>query len=237
MLKFEHTNVFNFENAFRGMRNAKDSWALSDSHVDDGSWHEPLFVIGPKDMELAKKLIKAGAVHRKFMRQIIVATDITGPRDWWIEFDTYKVGPTGNSCSTMHTLQKHEITPEMCDMNLKEYEDRGIDTGDITPYFAVMNRIRESLLHEKDPVIANFKREMLKKMLPEGFLQKRTLTFTYENLVSMCSSDQRRYHRLSYWRHDFMRWVYDLPYAKDLIFGDDPHYNPYLNGEAACFTI
>jgi hypothetical protein len=38
--------------------------------------------IGPKDMELAQNLIKAGPEHRKFMRQIFVSVDITAPIYW-----------------------------------------------------------------------------------------------------------------------------------------------------------
>ena len=38
--------------------------------------------IGPKDLELAQRLIKAGPEHRKFMRQIIVSVDITAPLYW-----------------------------------------------------------------------------------------------------------------------------------------------------------
>ncbi len=30
-MKFENTNVYNFENAFRGLRNPKNSWNKSDS--------------------------------------------------------------------------------------------------------------------------------------------------------------------------------------------------------------
>ena len=36
--------------------------------------------------------------------------DITAPLYWWKEFDTYKVGVTANSCSTMHTIHKKEFT-------------------------------------------------------------------------------------------------------------------------------
>ena len=38
--------------------------------------------IGPKDMKLAKTLIKGGPEHRKFMRQIFVSVDITAPLYW-----------------------------------------------------------------------------------------------------------------------------------------------------------
>ena len=38
--------------------------------------------IGPNDMDLAKRLIAGGPEHRKFLRQIFVSVDITGPLYW-----------------------------------------------------------------------------------------------------------------------------------------------------------
>ena len=76
-MKFVHTKVMNFENAFRGMRNPKKSWAKSDSYSGING-----FVIGKNDMKLAQTLIKAGSEHRKFMRQIFVSVDITAPLYW-----------------------------------------------------------------------------------------------------------------------------------------------------------
>ena len=88
-MKFENTQVMNFEAAFRGMRNPLNSWDRSDSrwHVplrwtDDGEPFEYWDAIGEKDMELAQKLIAGGSPHRKFLRQIIVSVDITGPLYW-----------------------------------------------------------------------------------------------------------------------------------------------------------
>lgn len=79
-MKFENTKVFNFEGAFRGLRNPKDSWHLSDSKYDENA---PCgYAIGPKDMKLAKSLIHGGPEHCKFLRQIFVSVDITAPLYW-----------------------------------------------------------------------------------------------------------------------------------------------------------
>ena len=107
-MKFENTAVYNIDNALRGMRNAFSSWKRSDS-----AWRDGEYVIGEADLTLAKKLIVGGSEHRKFLRQIFVSVDITAPLYWWSEFDTYKVGTAANSTSTMHTLSKSPITPEM----------------------------------------------------------------------------------------------------------------------------
>lgn len=38
--------------------------------------------LGPADLDLAQRLIKAGPEHRKFLRQIFVSAYITGPLFW-----------------------------------------------------------------------------------------------------------------------------------------------------------
>ena len=74
MIKLERTQVINFENAVRGARNPMNSWDRMDSHTDNG-----IFVFGPNDLDLAKRLCKAGSDHRKFIRQIFISVDITAP--------------------------------------------------------------------------------------------------------------------------------------------------------------
>ena len=107
-MKIENIYTFNISNAFRGMRNPLESWDRSDSIFTT----DETFYLGEKDKELAQRLIKAGNEHRKFMRQIIVSLDLTAPLYFWKEFDTYKVGTTANSTSTMHKLASTPITEE-----------------------------------------------------------------------------------------------------------------------------
>lgn len=99
MIKFEHTEVMNMDNALRGMRNPLNSWDKGDS-----GYMYSRFIVGDNDMALMKRLTKAGTDHRKFLRQIFVSVDITAPMYWWSEFDTYKVGTVANSTSKMHKL-------------------------------------------------------------------------------------------------------------------------------------
>lgn len=106
MLTVENVETYGWEAAIRGMRNPMNSWDRSDSIFDQ---YLKVF-IGPKDLELMRKLIKGGDVHAKFMRMITVAMDITAPLYWWKEFDTYKVGTVANSCSTMHKIHSKEFT-------------------------------------------------------------------------------------------------------------------------------
>lgn len=57
------------------------------------------------------------------------------------------------------------------------------------------------------------------EILPESWVQKRTITMNYENLISMYH--QRKSHKLPEWREDFVEWVKTLPYANELILYND----------------
>lgn len=213
-MKFENTQVFNFEGAFRGMRNPKDSWALSDSE-----WHVPYYAdehdtdpvdwydkIGPRDMELAQKLSQAGPEHRKFLRQIFVCVDVTGPLFWWKEYDTYKVGTVANSCSTMHKLTAYPIT-----LDSFETGDFHPEIVDVSGFIQLLEDMRVAYNSTKDKRIW----KELVRWLPESWLQKRTLTLSYENLHQIVR--QRANHKLTEW-HRFIDWAHTLPYADELIF-------------------
>ena len=111
MIKVEKIDVWGWEHAIRGMRNPLNSWDKSDSEFDiqyydnDGNETEYYEVeIGKNDLDLMKKLYKAGTEHRKYLRQIFVSMDIIAPLYWWKEFDQYRINVTTNSCSTMHRL-------------------------------------------------------------------------------------------------------------------------------------
>ena len=167
----------------------------------------PFYVIGPKDLQLMQTLIKAGSEHRKFMRQIFVSVDITAPLYWWKEFDTYKVATVSNSCSTMHKLADTPITLdcfECAEMLLPGMVEE-------------LEKLRQQYNETKDKTI--WKKLIVN--LPESWLQKRTVTMNYENLLGICSKGQRRFHKLTEWSVDFIQWARNLPYAQDLLFIDE----------------
>ena len=217
-MKFRNTKVMNFENAFRGMRNPKNSWAKSDSYSGING-----FVIGKNDMKLAQALIKAGSEHRKFMRQIFVSVDITAPLYWWKEFDTYKVGTTSNSTSTMHKLATTPITLDCFEID--DYDNSiFVNKEEIDYLIQFLESLRTKYLDTKDK---RYWKELI-RWLPESWLQTRTVTMTYENLFAMCSKGQRRFHKLNEWSGqdnanvpNFISWVRPLPYAQELIFIDE----------------
>lgn len=202
-MKFERTQVFNFDNAIYGMRNPLDSWDKSDS-----KYHKDEFKIGNSDMELIKKLIDAGTSHRKILRQILVSVQITAPLYWYSQFDQYKVSVITNSTSTMHTLTKKEI--KRCDFQTQHIAEYEMVRDCLDDVIDILNRIRVSKsLNDIE------KLKVMKSLLPSSYLQSRMVTMNYENIFNMV--DQRHNHRLPEWNTDFMNWVKTLPYGRELL--------------------
>ena len=222
-MKFEHADVFNLENALRGMRNPMNSWEKS--NLED-------------DIKLGAKLSKAGASDRKFLRQIFVSIDITAPLYWWKEMDQYKVGTVTNSQSTMHKLSTTPITMdcfECGDYTPYLIIDSGVDESGDTPFdyeypledfidsssgfyyentlIKFLEQLRLKYLETKDK---RYWKELV-RWLPEGWLQMRTWTANYEVLRNIYH--QRKNHKLSEWRA-FCAFIETLPYAKEFIMED-----------------
>lgn len=243
-MKFENTEVFNFDGAFRGMRNPMNSWEKSDSFnchegmgdcgrcpfFIDGHQYSPndcqkedeldekndVFIIGENDLKLAQSLIKAGSEHRKFLRQIFVAVDITAPLFFFKEMDTYKVGTVSNSTSTMHKLASTPITRDCFEMDDFENVGVGVQSFMVGEYWVdlieCLEKLRQKYNETKDK---RFWKELI-RLLPESWLQKRTVTMSYENIFKMVR--ERINHKLSEWSKSFIDWARSLPYADDLIF-------------------
>lgn len=218
-MKFEKTEVWGFKHALRGMRNPLESWGKSDSHYR--TWEESeeedekimkcdYYEIGKNDLDLAQKLIKAGNEHRKFLRQIFVSVDISAPLYWWKEFDTYKVGTVGNSTSTMHKLASIPIAKDCFEM-----DDFNEDVYSKPIWEETINNLewfRIKYLETKDK---RYWKELI-RLLPESWLQKRTITMNYENILNMIH--QRKNHKLSEWSESFINWAKTLPYADEFFF-------------------
>ena len=271
-MKFENTQVMNFEGAFRGLRNPLQSWDKADSFFgirildysdmnsefnitirdwveydgykpEDDDYEEHLVdrenwltnngflmlnpiqqiaeiaYLGPKDINLAQRMIKAGSSDRKFLRQIMVSVDITAPLFLWKQFDTYKIGTTANSTSTMHKLASTPITRDCFELSKDEgfmiYKDDSCDSDlYITEYWDTIIRDLEYLRTKYNETKDQKYWKELIRLLPEAWLQTRTVTMNYEILRNMYS--QRKNHRLTEW-HDFCEWVKTLPYAEELI--------------------
>lgn len=198
MIEVSDVNVYNFKNAFIGMRNPLESWGDMDSKFSP--FGKDLLELGEKDWKLALKLVRAGTDHSKFMRQIFVSMQITAPLYWWKEMDTYKISTVANSTSTMHTIHKTKITPDL-------FSTENLDNHAICVferYLDYLEELRISFLENND------KRywKMLIQMLPDSFNQTRMWTGNYQVLRNI--RHNRNNHKLQEWQ-DFCDIIDTLP--------------------------
>ena len=215
-MELNYTSVYNFEGAFRGMRAPMNSWDKSDSIFTIDTT-----LIGEKDLQLAQKLIQAGAEHAKFMRQIFVSVDITAPIYWWKEMDTYKVSTVSNSTSTMHKLSSKPITIndfsfDNLDLVMTAGKNWELTLNEYLTYQIIptCEKLRQNFIKTKD------KRYWLAliQLLPESYNQTRTWTANYAILRNIYF--QRKNHKLQEW-HQFCDWIKSLPCGEELIILGD----------------
>ena len=206
MIQLERSSLMNLENAMRGARNPLNSWVRSDSYYDEAG----NYILGENDLGLAMRLRKAGSDHRKYMRQIFVSVDITAPLYWWKEYDTYKVATVANSTSTMHKIHSKPFSRE--DFSHDHMTEEALAALDRMIEVLEQLRLRFVETKEKDAWYSMI------QLLPESYQQLRTCSFNYETLVHIYFS--RRDHKLAEW-HTFCDWITSLPYAKELILGEE----------------
>jgi len=157
-----------YDAALRGM-----AYSFKDRAEDPDTWWE-----AKKDRaeQRAPLLAPKEGGHNKFLESIMVWMDVEASRAFWSEFDTYRVGMTKQSESTMHTLAKRK--PEMWDF------EEGTDWRIVSIY----RDMWESMRHDINA---------LKMNLPEGFLQRRIVCTNYKVLRNIIA--QREGHRLKWW--------------------------------------
>lgn len=182
MIKIENVKAYNIARAIYSARNAMNSWAMSDSDLEND-------IVGENDFALAKRLYDAGTEHRKYLRQIFVTCDILAPLYWWKEFDTYKVGTTANSCSTMHKIHSKRFTID--DFSIDHLLPLGKST--LEDVICDLNYFRESYLEDKNKLCW----WQLIQLLPSSYNQLRTVTMNYEVLANIIR--QRKNHKLDEW--------------------------------------
>ena len=260
MIKIEQIGgPYGFEAAIKGARLAKESFDRSDSTFYDpwlGEYHDICGNSGPydsdriwvneelgkNDLELMNRLAKAGSEHAKYRRVIVVHVEVTAPIYWWKEMDTYKIGVTRLSDSTMHNIHKHEFTIE--DFSVDHFSDvcRKVDDnvwendvavtveaalgleyvgglhltnyGVLDVVLEYLNACRKLYLETKNKSLWW---QMIQN-LPSTYNQTSVLCMNYEVLSNIYR--QRKNHKLDEW-HVFCDWIERLPYAKDMITYDE----------------
>ena len=203
MITIEKTEVFGWDAAIRGMRNSFNSWDKSDSKYNAQTGK---FEVGPADLTLMDRLSRSGSSHAKFLRYINVTFDVTAPRYWWAEMDTYKVGTVRNSCSTMHIVQAKEFVRE--DFSIEHLNEESLKTLDIL--IKTLNEARNRFNSEKNK---DDWWQMI-QLLPASLNQKATIQLNYQVLQGIYFT--RKDHRLDEW-HTFCDWIKNLPYSSLII--------------------
>ena len=208
-MEFINIEVSHLQHALRGMRNAMSGWNKSDTTLG------PVYgtaQVGESDRDLARRLIKAGAPHRKFMRQISVIVDICKMPSYFMhEFATYKVGTTADSSSTMHKITSRDLT-------LDDFEapETALERSQLLSTIVALNSAREDYLAAKGEGRAEEAEcifRSMKRMLPHSYLYERiTWTCSYENLIEIWR--WRRYHRLPAWHEFCEKFIAKLPYSE-----------------------
>lgn len=224
MIKIENGWAEGWRAAICGMRNPLSSWDKGDTTVCRKNDFIEIEV-GENDLSLMKKLVKAGTDHSKFMRMITITCDITAPLYWWKEMDTYKVGTVCNSCSTMHTIHKKEF-------NIDDFSNEHLDEDNynlLKTIVARLNHYRDIYINGGIIEYPDCGRKVFQpkdkdiwwqliQMLPSSYNQKRTWQANYQVLRNIYHA--RKNHKLDEWR-DFCKWIETLPYAKELIVGEE----------------
>lgn len=226
MIRIENVDVFGWESAIRGMRNPMNSWDKSDSqfHVCSKSGKTSYTEIGNNDLKLMQSLVKAGTDHSKFMRMINVSCDITAPRYWWTEYDTYKIGTVRNSCSTMHKISAKEF--EQSDFSREhlttlDYQHYDIlDTEEVeriefqTASTEILRLIIQCLNNYRKLYLATKNKKywwQMIQILPQSYNQRATVQLNYAALRNMYHA--RKNHKLDEWI-EFCKWIETLPYSE-----------------------
>ena len=212
MIKVENIEIFGLDGAMRGMRNPLNSWDKADTTVYQG--HDKEFVnIGVNDLNLATRLIKAGTEHRKFLRMIHVQMDVTAPLYWWKEADTYKIGTTANSCSTMHKIAAKEFTLDDFShdhlFNDAVVYNGYVSTSVLECVIGALNEFRNLYLETKDK---RYWWQMI-QLLPSSYNQRRTWDMSMETLLSILH--QRKNHKLDEWNEFRDICLEQVPYLKE----------------------
>ena len=143
----------------------------------------------PAEMvKVAGKLAFLDHGHNKFLESIIVWLEVKGPRYFWQEADTYRIS-TKQSESTMHTLVEELLVVNIDDgAAVDKYMSENFEPGSCS--VETLKAI-QAAARENDYV-------GIKRLLPEGFLQKRIWCMSYKTLANIII--QRRHHRLGHWQ-------------------------------------
>lgn len=249
-MQIEHTDIYGFRAALRGMRNPMDSWDKSDSRL-----------LEIKPLGLVTRWVN------------VLGMDVAGPLpttsvNWPVsyrvpEYPCIGVEDLDLACRLIKRGGDHRkflrYLIVTCDIKIPRYVWQEVDTykvGTVRNSCSTMNTLGKRLLVQEDfenPIPGTFlemlnravedfreadgvkakrsERVTMKDLLPEGFLQKATYLLNYEVGLRMFFS--RRKHRLPMWREgcdgSICEWIKSWPYMAQFL--DAFVHGPSSTGE------
>lgn len=171
------------------------SYSYMDNNENTDDWWPEQRVKAEK-----RSLLLAGKSggHNKFLESIVIWVDINASRAFWQEFDTYRIGVTKQSTSTMHKLEKRRPVRE-------DFEDE--TPTEVIELFAQ--------IWDRSPGLM-----ALKHSLPEGYLQRRIVCLNYMSLRNIYA--QRLRHRYYLWGHMLESLVAQLQHPELVLASAKP---------------
>lgn len=218
MIKVENISVHGFDSAVRAMRHPMQSYDRSDSY-----WLNDVpgvkFEIGPNDLDLMRRLYKAGAEHRTYARMIYCTMEIEAPMYWWKEADRYSVGKCQVSTSTMHKIHAKVFTQE--DFSCEHLLPLSYRTLNNTIHTLNMwreiyinggkvSRFDDDYYKPKDKTVW----QQMIQLLPSSYNQRRTVSMSYEVVFKIIK--ERTGHKLDEW-NEFVEILRKLPYIEEIM--------------------
>lgn len=244
MIKFENTNVINFEGALRGMRNPLNSWEKSDSdfirpnesncdggYDHHGNYNQPKCPLDCERVHFkhlfeSNRCFEIGTNDLNLAQRLIKA----GPdhrkflRQIFVSVDItaplywwkeFDTYKVATVANSCSTMHKIRYKPiELSDFSIDDFYIEG-NGIDLRDCFINVVADCESLRRKYLETKDKKYWRGLIQLLPESYNQKRTVTLNYETLRNIYGS--RRNHKLDEWSIGFMEWIDSLPYAEELI--------------------
>lgn len=153
--------------------------------------------------KVAFKLADKNGGHNKFLESMVVWIEINAARYWWQEFDTYRVGTTKQSASTIHTITRNHIKQV-------DFEHSVLDSTLI-----YINELIDSYNEDTNKKSKEKYFNLIKSNLPEGYLQKRIVCTNYKTLSNIIW--QRSNHKLAEWQK-FIKTIKNSLTYSELLF-------------------
>ena len=150
-------------------------------------------------------LVKPGSGHNSMFKGVTFNMVIDFPLYWLKEYQRYHFTDIISSQSTMHKILEFNLD----DMFTDEVDPRAIE---------IIKDLKEQYNLEQDKDKKKVIWRRLINTLPDGFHMSMGITMNYLQAISIVG--QRKNHKLSEWRDDFVPFLLDLPLFKTFMIKD-----------------